>query len=102
MKERYYNLINKLSKVRADPNLSGRAPIVFDGEHERKRKEQLTRLFSRTPEQVIFCVTKKVLSLEGVLTLTWYTYMCLPFGVLFLKFWYSNGGVIADEDLQFT
>ena len=52
MKERYYNLINKLSKIRADPNLSGRTPIVFDGEHERKRKEQLIRLFNRTPEQV--------------------------------------------------
>ena len=59
MKERYYNLINKLSKVRADPNLSGRAPIVFDGEHERKRKTQLNKLFSRTPEQVRFWVSQQ-------------------------------------------
>ena len=29
---------------------------------------------------------------RGVLTLTWYTYMCLPFGVLFCRFWYSDWG----------
>ena len=26
----------------------------------------------------------------GVLTLTWYTYMCLPFGALFREIWYSD------------
>ena len=25
----------------------------------------------------------------GVLTLTWYTYVCLPFGALFRGFWYT-------------
>ena len=29
---------------------------------------------------------------EGVLTLTWYTYMCLPFGALFREIWYSDRG----------
>ncbi|XP_033101299.1 DNA methyltransferase 1-associated protein 1-like [Anneissia japonica] len=52
MKERYYNIVNKLAKVRADPSLSSRAPLVFDAEHERKRKDQLIKLFERTPEQV--------------------------------------------------
>ena len=28
----------------------------------------------------------------GVLTLAWYMYMCLPFGVLFRRFWYSDRG----------
>ena len=28
----------------------------------------------------------------GVLTLSWYTYMCLPFGALFREIWYSNRG----------
>ena len=31
----------------------------------------------------------------GVLTLTWYTYMCLPFGVLFREIWYSDGGGVS-------
>ena len=40
---------------------------------------------------------------ELVLTLTWYMYMCLPFKVLFCKFWHSGRGVfITDEDAQFT
>ena len=41
----------------------------------------------------------------GVLTLTWYTYrpMCLPFGALFRKIWYSDWGVfIRDEGAQIT
>ena len=39
----------------------------------------------------------------GVLTLTWYTYMCLPVGVLFRKIWYSDQGVfIRDEGAQIT
>ena len=37
----------------------------------------------------------------GGLTLTWYTYMCLPFGVLFREIWYSDRGVfIRDEGAQ--
>ena len=32
------------------------------------------------------------LTWRGVLTLTWYTYMCLSFGVLFREIWYSDWG----------
>ena len=32
----------------------------------------------------------------GVLTLTWYTYMCLPFGALFREIWYSDWGVSSE------
>ena len=39
----------------------------------------------------------------GVLTLTWYTYMCLPFGALFREIWYSDRGVfIRHEGAQIT
>ncbi|XP_059840132.1 DNA methyltransferase 1-associated protein 1 isoform X3 [Hypanus sabinus] len=51
LKERYYSICAKLTKIRAppgsDPKLS-----VFDAGHERRRKEQLERLYNRTPEQV--------------------------------------------------
>ena len=34
----------------------------------------------------------------GILTLTWYTYMCLPFGALFREIWYSDrGGGVSSE-----
>lgn len=51
LKERYYNICGKLAKVRA---ATGTEPkiYIFDAGHERRRKEQLERLFSRTPEQV--------------------------------------------------
>uniref|UniRef100_A0A672YX95 DNA methyltransferase 1-associated protein 1 n=1 Tax=Sphaeramia orbicularis TaxID=375764 RepID=A0A672YX95_9TELE len=51
LKERYYNICGKLTKVRA---ASGTEPkiYVFDAGHERRRKEQLEKLFNRTPEQV--------------------------------------------------
>ncbi|XP_013790926.1 DNA methyltransferase 1-associated protein 1-like [Limulus polyphemus] len=51
LKERYYNICNILSKVRAQP---GQEPKLrgFDADHERRRKEQLKKLFDRTPEQV--------------------------------------------------
>ncbi|KAG7283594.1 hypothetical protein CRUP_020367 [Coryphaenoides rupestris] len=51
LKERYYCICGKLTKVRA---ASGAEPkiYIFDAGHERRRKEQLEKLFSRTPEQV--------------------------------------------------
>ncbi|KAK3590712.1 hypothetical protein CHS0354_012286 [Potamilus streckersoni] len=51
LKERYYNICNTLTKVRAP---AGTEPKIrpFDAEHERKRKLQLIKLFERTPEQV--------------------------------------------------
>ncbi|XP_046361591.1 DNA methyltransferase 1-associated protein 1-like isoform X2 [Haliotis rufescens] len=51
LKERYYNVCNTLSKVRA-PQGSEPKVKAFDAEHERKRKQQLIKLFDRTPEQV--------------------------------------------------
>ena len=32
----------------------------------------------------------------GILTLTWYTYMCLPFRALFCYIWYSDQGVSSE------
>ncbi|XP_077286844.1 DNA methyltransferase 1 associated protein 1 [Arctopsyche grandis] len=60
LKERYYNICAVLSKVKSNSwyghglgGFSGeRRPFIFDAEHERKRKEQLRRLFDRTPEQI--------------------------------------------------
>lgn len=51
LKERYYNICNRLVKVRAP---QGTEPKIraFDAEHERKRKTQLIKLFNRTSEQV--------------------------------------------------
>ncbi|XP_045160572.2 DNA methyltransferase 1-associated protein 1-like isoform X1 [Mercenaria mercenaria] len=51
LKERYYNICNKLVKVRAP---QGTEPKIraFDADHERKRKSQLIKLFNRTTEQI--------------------------------------------------
>ncbi|CAG5864587.1 unnamed protein product [Menidia menidia] len=51
LKERYYSICGKLAKVRA---ATGTEPkiYIFDAAHERRRKEQLEKLFNRTPEQV--------------------------------------------------
>ncbi|XP_035699904.1 DNA methyltransferase 1-associated protein 1-like [Branchiostoma floridae] len=51
LKERYYNICSKLTKIRAPPGQEPKV-YVFDADHERRRKEQLERLFNRTPEQV--------------------------------------------------
>ena len=38
---------------------------------------------------------------RGVLTLTWYMYICLPFEVFFHEIWYSDQWVfINDEEVQ--
>ncbi|CAH1772728.1 unnamed protein product [Owenia fusiformis] len=51
LKERYYHIQNTLVKARApvgtDPKVR-----VYDGDHERRRKDQLNKLFIRTTEQV--------------------------------------------------
>ena len=39
---------------------------------------------------------RRFYSPRGVLTLTWYTYMCLPFGALFHEIWYSDRGVSSE------
>ncbi|XP_069088959.1 DNA methyltransferase 1-associated protein 1 isoform X1 [Pleurodeles waltl] len=51
LKERYYGICAKLGNIRATPGSDVKVP-VFDAGHERRRKEQLERLYTRTPEQV--------------------------------------------------
>lgn len=51
LKERYYSICGKLAKVRAGTGTEPKI-YIFDAGHERRRKEQLERLFNRTPEQV--------------------------------------------------
>ncbi|XP_060803885.1 DNA methyltransferase 1-associated protein 1 [Amyelois transitella] len=59
LKERYYNICAILSKVKTNPwsntstMVNGEKRVYhYDAEHERKRKEQLRRLFERTQEQI--------------------------------------------------
>jgi DNA methyltransferase 1-associated protein 1 len=51
LKERYYEVIGILQKLRGSVGPDKKI-FVFDGEHERKRKEQLKKLFERTSEQI--------------------------------------------------
>ncbi|KAL4715342.1 hypothetical protein ACJJTC_015113 [Scirpophaga incertulas] len=59
LKERYYGICAILSKVKTNPwsnivtTVNGeKRSYQYDAEHERKRKEQLRRLFDRTQEQI--------------------------------------------------
>lgn len=53
MKERYFFICNTLEKLRAAPGQIDPADqYVYDADHERRRKEQLEKLFERTREQV--------------------------------------------------
>uniref|UniRef100_A0A1A9ZC93 DNA methyltransferase 1-associated protein 1 n=1 Tax=Glossina pallidipes TaxID=7398 RepID=A0A1A9ZC93_GLOPL len=52
LKERYYEIIGLLSKSKAGTAGNDKKPFVFDIEHERRRKEQLKKLFERTSQQV--------------------------------------------------
>jgi len=49
LKERYYHVCTMLTKIKGGQE--GKL-YVFDADHERRRKEQLKRLYERTPEQV--------------------------------------------------
>nr|CAG4645557.1 EOG090X076S [Lynceus sp. MCZ IZ 141354] len=51
LKERYYEIVNCVAKTR---HVTGPEPktIVFDGDHEKRRKEQLRRLYDRTQDQI--------------------------------------------------
>ena len=51
LKERYYDLCDKLEHLHADPSKVSK-PYAFDAAHERKRKEQLIKLYNRTQEEV--------------------------------------------------
>jgi len=52
LKERYYGLCEKLDTLHADPSKAGSKPFHYDGDHERRRKEQLRRLYNRTQEEM--------------------------------------------------
>lgn len=49
LKERYYEVINILNRIRG---AGDKKSFVFDAEHERRRKDQLRKLFERTQKQV--------------------------------------------------
>nr|CAG4636210.1 EOG090X076S [Eubosmina coregoni]SVE69832.1 EOG090X076S [Eubosmina coregoni] len=51
LKERYYDICNLINKAR---HTTGPEPkiIAYDADNEKRRKEQLKRLFDRTPQQV--------------------------------------------------
>ncbi|XP_046387769.1 DNA methyltransferase 1-associated protein 1 [Ischnura elegans] len=48
LKERYYEICSLLAVMRGQETKT----YVFDADHERRRKEQLRRLFERTPDQI--------------------------------------------------
>lgn len=51
IKERYYEVVGILQKLRGG-GAGDKKIYVFDAEHERKRKEQLKKLFERTQAQI--------------------------------------------------
>ena len=51
LKERYYDICNSLGRVRKQPG-EDFEEVVYDADHERRRRQQLARLFARTEEQV--------------------------------------------------
>lgn len=54
LKERYYEVVGILSKIKGQNgnNAYEKKPFAFDIEHERRRKDQLKKLFERTSQQV--------------------------------------------------
>lgn len=52
LKERYYSACNLLKRTKATPQEGVQKLKMFDANHERKRKEQLIKLYNRTTEQV--------------------------------------------------
>merc|ERR1719433_2067224 len=54
LKERYYNIVDKLERVHggATGAQEQRKTFVYDADHERRRKEQLRRLYNRTQDQL--------------------------------------------------
>ncbi|XP_011495755.1 PREDICTED: DNA methyltransferase 1-associated protein 1 [Ceratosolen solmsi marchali] len=61
LKNRYYQVCTTLSKAKSQHEKT----YIFDFEHERRRKEQLKKLFERTPEQieeeqVLLCELRKI------------------------------------------
>ncbi|PSN34648.1 DNA methyltransferase 1-associated protein 1 [Blattella germanica] len=51
LKERYYDICALLARLKSGSSHDTKV-YVFDADHERRRKEQLKRIFERTPEQI--------------------------------------------------
>ncbi|MCL4128607.1 UNVERIFIED_CONTAM: hypothetical protein GTU68_032592 [Idotea baltica] len=51
LKARYYEVTNHLKKSRGMSGLEGKI-INYDADHEKRRKEQLIKLYDRTPKQI--------------------------------------------------
>nr|CAB3238349.1 DNA methyltransferase 1-associated protein 1-like [Phallusia mammillata] len=51
IKERFYSICNSLNKIRKQPG-EVVEEIVFDADHERRRRQQLRKLYARTEKQV--------------------------------------------------
>ena len=51
LKDRYYGICNGIRKARRQPG-EDVEEIIYDADHERRRRQQLARLFARTEEQV--------------------------------------------------
>ena len=52
---RYYNIVDKLERVHGGATGAQeqkKTSFVYDGDHERRRKEQLRRLYNRTQDQL--------------------------------------------------
>lgn len=53
LKERYYSILEKLERVHGGATGEQvKKQFVYDADHERRRKEQLKRLYNRTPDQI--------------------------------------------------
>lgn len=53
LKERYYSILEKLERVHGGATGEQvKKQLIYDADHERRRKEQLKRLYNRTPEQI--------------------------------------------------
>ena len=53
LKDRYYTICNRLTKLRAVPGEDlSESLVAYDLRHEKLRKEQLQLLFSRTQEEI--------------------------------------------------
>lgn len=52
IKDRYYNVCNILNRLQHVAGTPEPRIVHYDADHETRRKEQLKKLWSKTPEQV--------------------------------------------------
>jgi len=69
LKERYYSIVERMERVHGGATGQGqeqnKKQFVFDADHERRRKEQLRRLYNRTEaqleeEEMLRCELRKI------------------------------------------